>query len=95
MSEEGSSEKKKGRQRWRSRPDPFEGVWQGEVEPLLLSDPDGELRATTILEWLEERHSGRFSRSQLRTLQRRLRDYRAVHGPDRESVLPAGSPAGS
>ena len=88
------SEKKKARQRWRNRPDPFEGVWQGEVEPLLLSDPEGELRATTILEWLEERHPGRYSRSQLRTLQRRLRDYRAVHGPDREVYFQQDHPPG-
>ena len=88
------SEKKKSRERWRNRPDPFEGVWQGEVGPLLQSDPDGELSATTILEWLEERHPGRFSRSQLRTLQRRLRDYRALHGPDREVYFQQNHPPG-
>ena len=53
----------------------------GEVVPLLRSDPEGELSATTILEWLDERHPGRFGNSQLRTLQRRIRDYRALHGP--------------
>ena len=88
------SEKKKARERWRNRPDPFEGVWQSEVEPLLLSDPEGELSATTILEWLSERHPGRFSRSQLRTLQRRLRDYRALHGPDREVYFQQDHPPG-
>ena len=75
---------KKGKRRWRTRPDPFAGVWAEEVEPLLRSDVEGALKATTILEWLEERHPGRFSMSQLRTLQRRLRDWRAVSGPDRE-----------
>ncbi len=89
------SEKKKSRERWRNRPNPFEGVWQGEVGPLLQSDPDGELSATTTLEWLEERHPGRFSRSHLRTLQRRLRDCRALHGPDREVLLPTGPSTGS
>ena len=44
------SEKKKVRERWRNRPDPFEGVWQGEVEPLFLSDREGEHSATSFLE---------------------------------------------
>ena len=47
---------------------PFAEVWAEEVEPLLRSDVEGALKATTILEWLEERHPARFSVSQLRTL---------------------------
>ena len=68
------SVRRKNRHRWRSRPDPFADVWESDVVPLLRTDPEGELSATTILEWLDERHPGRFSRSQLRTLQRRIRD---------------------
>ena len=41
---------KKGKRRWRTRPDPFAGVWAEEVEPLLRSDVEGALKATTILE---------------------------------------------
>ena len=78
------SEKTRDGRSWRTRPDPFVDVWESELEPLLRSDPEGELSATTILEWLDERHPGRFGRSQLRTLQRRIRDHRALHGPDRE-----------
>ena len=51
---------------------PVRRDWAKEVEPLLRSDVEGALKATTILEWLDERHPGRFSVSQLRTLQRRL-----------------------
>ena len=58
---------RKGKRRWRTRPDPFAGVWIEEVEPLLRSDVEGALKATTILEWLDERHPDRFSVSQLRT----------------------------
>ena len=64
------------------------------MEPLLRSDPEGELSATTILEWLDERYSGRFGSSQLRTLQRRIRDYRALHGPDREVYFQQDHPPG-
>ena len=88
------SESKKARRRWRSRPDPFAEVWAEEVEPLLRSDVEGALKATTILEWLEERHPGRFSMSQLRTLQRRLRDWRALSGPDREVYFEQAHPPG-
>ena len=38
------------------------------VEPLLWADTAGELKATTIIEQLEEQHPGRFSASQLWTL---------------------------
>ena len=88
------SESKKARRRWRSRPDPFADVWESDVVPLLRTDPDGELSATTILEWLDERHPGRFGRSQQRTLQRRIRDYRALHGPDREVYFQQEHPPG-
>jgi len=54
------SEKKKARQ-WRTRPDPFEEIWVDDVEPLLQRDPDGILRATIILEKLQERYPGKFS----------------------------------
>ena len=53
------SERKTDGRSWRTRPDPFAVVWERDVEPLLRSDPDGELSATTILEWLDERHPGR------------------------------------
>ena len=88
------SERKTDGRSWRTRPDPFADVWERDVEPLLRSDPDGELSATTILEWLDERHPGRFGSSQLRTLQRRIRDYRALHGPDREVYFQQEHPPG-
>ena len=70
----------KQERRWRTRPDSFEGVWEEGIEPLLRGDPAGRLKATTIIKWLEEDHPGRFSASQLRTLQRRLQDWRALNG---------------
>ena len=79
---------------WRTRPDPFDGVWEDEIEPLLRNDPAGKLKATTIIDWLADQHPGRFSASQLRTLQRRLQDWRALHGPDREVYFPQEHPPG-
>ena len=79
---------------WRTRPDPFDGVWEEEIEPLLQGESAGQLKATTIIEWLEEQHPGRFSASQLRTLQRRLQDWRALHGTDQEVYCPQEHPPG-
>ena len=81
----------KQERRWRTRPDPFDGVWEEEILPLLRGPP---ARATTIIEWLEERFPGRFSASQLRTLQRRLQDWRALNGPDQEVYFPQEHPPG-
>ena len=79
---------------WRTRPDPFNGVWEEEIEPLLQGEAAGKLKATTIIEWLEEHHPGKFSASQLRTLQRRLQDWRALNGPDQEVYFPQEHPPG-
>ena len=88
------SEKKKDRRRKSTRPDPFAGVWAEEVEPLLEADVDRILAAPTVLEWLDERHPGRFGRSHLRTLQRRMRDWRALNGPEREVYFEQKHPPG-
>ncbi len=79
---------------WRTRSDPFEEVWPADVEPLLQTDEAGVLQATTIFDWLEERYPGRFPAGQLRTLQRRLRDWRALHGGEREVFFPQVHPPG-
>ena len=41
---------------------------------------------------LEDKFPGRFSASQLRTLQRRLQDWRALNGPDQEVYFPQEHP---
>jgi len=69
---------------WRTRPDPFAEVWDAEVVPLLGADEKGVLQATTLLELLQERYPGQFAPGQERTLQRRLRDWRALQGPRKE-----------
>ena len=88
------SERGKDGRSWRTRPDPFAEVWEKDIVPLLRSDPEGALTATTVLDWLDERYDGRFGRSHLRTLQRRIRDYRALHGPDREVYFQQEHPPG-
>src|SRR6187402_603221 len=74
----------KKQRHWRTRVDPFAGVWDAEIVPLLMRDEAGVLEGTTILEELGKRHGDRFDERHLRTLQRRIRDWRALHGPDKE-----------
>jgi hypothetical protein len=69
---------------WRTRRDPFGGVWEAELVPLLKTDDKRVLQATTLIELLQERHPGQFIGGQARTLQRRMRDWRAVNGPTQE-----------
>ena len=66
---------------WRTREDPFAAVWP-DVEQML--ELDGGLDAKTVFEDLQRRHPGRFTTGQLRTLQRRFRQWRALHGPPKE-----------
>ena len=69
---------------WRTREDPFADVWQSEVVPRLVADTEGRLQVLTLFRWLCQWHPGRFQPEQLRTLQRRVREWRAQRGPDRE-----------
>lgn len=51
---------------------------------LLQADERGALDATTVLDVLRERHGDRYGQGQLRTLQRRIRKWRALHGPGKD-----------
>lgn len=82
------------RRAWRTRPDPFTDVWSTDIEPWLVADEKGCLQATTVLEALDERFPARFAPGLLRTLQRRMRDWRALHGPEREVFFEQEHPPG-
>jgi len=73
---------------WRTRRDPFAEVWAAELVPLLERDEARVLEGRTLLAELEKKLPGRFGESHLRTLQRRMRDWRALHGPEREVMFP-------
>lgn len=66
---------------WRTRQDPFEEVWDG-IKFMLEINPG--LEAKTIFEDLQRRHPGQFADGQLRTLQRRIKVWRACEGPAKE-----------
>ena len=66
---------------WRTREDPFAEVWE-TVRQQIETSPG--LEARTIFEALQRENPGRFADGQLRTLQRRLKQWRATEGPARE-----------
>jgi len=70
---------------WRTRPDPFASVW-GEILPLLEMNPG--LQAKTLFEEIQRQHPGEYPDNQLRSLQRRIKVWRAVSGPSREVFFP-------
>ena len=60
---------------WRTRPDPFEGVWC-DVLSWLQEDPDA--KAIALLNRLKAAHPDRCSDTHLRKLQRRVREWRGI-----------------
>ena len=59
---------------WRTRPDPFAALWPGLLEQLQASP---EACAKDLLQQLQREHPGVFPDSQLRTLQRRVKQWRS------------------
>jgi len=72
--------------KYRTRLDPFEEDWS-EVERLLERAP--ELEAKSIFEWLSEKYPGKYQEGQVRTLQRRVADWRALN-QTQEAILEQG-----
>jgi len=66
---------------WRTRLDPFAEVWE-ELSARLEVEPG--LQAKTLFEHLQQLQPGRFADGQLRTLQRKIKQWRATEGPAKE-----------
>ena len=66
---------------WRTRDDPFSEVWE-QVRQQIEENPG--LEAKTLFEWLQREYPGRFADGQIRTLQRRIKIWRATEGPTQE-----------
>ena len=70
---------------WRTRQDPFEEVWD-RVRPMFEVNPG--LEAKTVFQYLQREQPGVFADSQIRTLQRRVKKWRALEGPGQEIFFP-------
>ena len=69
---------------WRTRSDPLVEVWENELEPMLRKEP--RLQPTTLYEYLEKHYPGQYG-SVLRTLQRRVSEWKAHHGPPKDVMF--------
>lgn len=86
------SQKVAERPRRRQSVDPLGGMWESDIVPLLLSRPG--LRPVTLLEEMQLRHPDHDWDRLRRTLERRVRSWRAGHGPEREVIFRQDHPPG-
>jgi hypothetical protein len=70
--------------RGRRRPDPLADFFDAEVVPMLTAAPG--LRAVAIFDEMQRRHPD-LSAGARRTLERRIRAWRAIHGADQEVIF--------
>lgn len=70
--------------RLRRRPDPLAGIWEAEIVPMISAAPG--LRAVAVFEEMLRRHPA-LSPSIRRTLERRVRAWRALNGPEKEVIF--------
>lgn len=90
---ENSERPKKNIKRgWRTREDPLEAVWESVLVPLLEKEPG--LTGITLWEYLDDHYPGQYPEKYLRTLQRRLKQWRATAGPAKSVMFLQSVPPG-
>ena len=67
---------------WPTRQDPFADDW-AFIEKTLI-DTQAALEAKTIFDYLQLAYPGKYHNGQLRTLQRRIKAWKALYGPSKE-----------
>lgn len=75
------SEMKRAERDYRTREDPFAEDWP-VVKGMLKDAP--ALEGLALFEWLVERNPERYEPGQVRTFQRKIKNWRATEGPDKE-----------
>lgn len=75
------SEIKRPERDYRTRPDPFVKDWP--IVRSMLEDAPA-LEGQALFDWLVDKTPGRYEPGQVRTLQRRIKHWRATEGPDKE-----------
>ena len=90
--EKGERQPIRKERHWRTREDPLDAIWEKELVPLL--EKESQLTGLTLWEYLEDEHAGQFPYSVLRTLQRRVKHWKATQGPDKVVIFRQSVPAG-
>lgn len=90
--EKGERPSISGERHWRTREDPLEAIWENELVPLL--EKESQLTGLTLWEYLEDKHASQFPYKVLRTLQRRVKHWKAAQGPAKAVIFRQSVPAG-
>jgi hypothetical protein len=77
--------------RGRRRPDPLVEIWDAEIVPMLQATPG--LRPVGVFEEMLRRHPD-LPPNVRRTLERRVRHWQALHGPERDVIFRQEHPPG-
>lgn len=84
--EKGQLQPKKSQKRsYRTRKDPLDKVWDSLVIPWISQDPS--ISPVGIYDHLCTHHSDKFSPSSRRTLERRIAQWRHLHGQEKEVIF--------
>ena len=67
-----------------TRKDPLGTIWDNELRPMLENQPD--LLPTTLFEHLQDNYPGQYDKT-LRTIQRRMKQWRALYGKEQEVMF--------
>lgn len=76
---------------WETRKDPFGDVWEEITDMLKINSG---LEAKTIFENLTENYPDKFQEGQLRSLQRKIKKWRAIYGSSKNVSFPQLHPPG-
>ena len=83
--ENGEHQPQQKPRQYRTRKDQFNGLFEQHLVPLLKDNP--ALQPITLLDVLADKAPHEFDQSTLRTLQRRVKRWRAEEGPDQEVIF--------
>lgn len=71
--------------KWRTRKDPLDPIWENTLVPMLETNP--ALLPSTLLDWLNDNYPNTYPTTIRRTLQRRFKQWKAIHGVAKEVMF--------
>lgn len=92
LEKEGIAPSQKEKKEWRRREDPLRDVWDSIIVPLLEVSPF--LTGVNLLEHLQDLYPGEYADKHLRCLQKRIKHWKALHGPAKEVMFRQLHPPG-
>ena len=81
----------RGPRTWRTWPDALADVWPAVAEQL---QKEPRLQAKTLWQWVQQTQPGKYPESMRRTFERRVRQWKALHGSAKEVFFSQEHPPG-